>query len=67
MDVEGCPTYHTETHGANLMPSDLERGRRLEVEETLEYAVRKGAELGISLPTMDTCYRLIAGINRPLQ
>src|SRR5262249_61548274 len=42
---------------------DLERGRRLEVEETLGYAVRKGAELGITLPTMDTCYRLIAGIN----
>ena len=46
---------------------DLERGRRLEVEETLGYAVRTGAELGISLPTMDTCYRLIAGINRSLQ
>jgi 2-dehydropantoate 2-reductase len=46
---------------------DLERGRRFEVEETLGYAVRKGAELGISLPTMVTCYRLIAGINRSLQ
>jgi 2-dehydropantoate 2-reductase len=46
---------------------DLERGRRLEVEETLGYAIRKGAELGIPLPTMDTCYRLIAGINRSLQ
>jgi len=46
---------------------DLERGRRLEVEETLGYAVRTGAELGIPLPTMDTCYRLIAGINRSLQ
>ena len=46
---------------------DLERGRRLEVEETLGYAVRKGAALGIPLPTMDTCYRLIAGINRSLQ
>jgi len=43
---------------------DLEQGRRLEVEETLGYAVRKGAELGIPLPTMETCYRLIAGINR---
>jgi 2-dehydropantoate 2-reductase len=46
---------------------DLERGRRLEVEETLGYAVRKGEELGIPLPTMDTCSRLIAGINRFLQ
>ena len=46
---------------------DLERGRRLEAEETLGYAVRKGAELGVPLPTMDTCYRLIAGINWSLQ
>jgi 2-dehydropantoate 2-reductase len=47
--------------------ADLERGRRLEVEETLGYAVRKGEALGIPLPTMDTCYKLIAGINRSLQ
>ena len=46
---------------------DLERGRRLEVEETLGYTVRQGAELGLPLPTMDTCYRLIAGINQSLQ
>ena len=42
---------------------DLERGGRLEVEETLGYAVRKGAELGVPLPTMDTCYGLVAAIN----
>jgi ketopantoate reductase len=41
---------------------DLEGGRRLEVEETLGYAVRKGAELGVPLPTLSTCYGLIAGI-----
>jgi 2-dehydropantoate 2-reductase len=46
---------------------DLERGRRLEVEETLGYAARKGAELGLQLPTVDTCYRLLAGISRVLQ
>ncbi len=46
---------------------DLERGRRLEVEETLGYAVRKGAELDIPLPTVETCYRLLAGVNRHLQ
>ena len=46
---------------------DLERGRPLEVEETLGYAIQKGAELGVPLPTLDTCYRLIAGINRSLQ
>jgi 2-dehydropantoate 2-reductase len=43
---------------------DLERGQRLEVEETLGYAVQKGAELDVPLPTIDTCYRLIAGVNR---
>jgi 2-dehydropantoate 2-reductase len=45
---------------------DLERGRRLEVEETLGYAVRKGEELGIPLPALETCYRLLSGINRHL-
>ncbi len=47
---------------------DLEHGKtRLEVEETLGYAVRQGAELGVPTPTMDTCYKLIAGINSSLQ
>ena len=46
---------------------DLERSRRLEVEETLGYVVRKGAELDVPLLTLETCYRLIAGINRWLQ
>jgi len=45
---------------------DLEQGRRLEVEETLGYAVRKVAELGIPLPTLEICYGLIADINRSL-
>jgi len=46
---------------------DLEQGKRLEVEETLGYAVRQSAALGIPTPTMDTCYKLIAGINHYLQ
>jgi 2-dehydropantoate 2-reductase len=46
---------------------DLERGRRLEVEETLGYAVRRGEELGLQLPTLNICYRLLTGINRHLQ
>jgi ketopantoate reductase len=47
---------------------DLEQGYpRLEVEETLGYAVRQGAELGVPTPTLDTCYKLIAGINQYLQ
>lgn len=43
---------------------DLERGRRLEVEETFGYVVRKAAELGIDMPALDACYRLLAGFGR---
>ena len=46
---------------------DVEQGKHLEVEETLGYAVRQGIALGIPTPTMDTCYKLIAGINHYLQ
>jgi 2-dehydropantoate 2-reductase len=47
---------------------DMEQGKpRLEVEETLGYAVRQGAELGVPTPTLDTCYKLIAGIHQYLQ
>jgi 2-dehydropantoate 2-reductase len=42
---------------------DVERGKRLEVDETLGYAVQQGAALGIPTPTMEMCYKLIAGIN----
>jgi ketopantoate reductase len=41
---------------------DLERGRRLEFEAMFGYAVRKAAELGVSLPTVEICYRLIKGV-----
>src|SRR5262249_31164087 len=46
---------------------DVERGKRLEVEETLGYAVRQSAAFGLPTPTMDVCYKLIAGINHYLQ
>jgi ketopantoate reductase len=46
---------------------DVERGKRLEVEEALGYAVRQGAALGIPTPTLEVCYKLIAGINYYLQ
>jgi ketopantoate reductase len=62
------------TRWASLIPTakvstlhDLEQGKRLEVEETLGYAVRQSAALGIPTPTMDTCYKLIVGINHYLQ
>ena len=59
---------------ASLIPThkisalqDVERGKRLEVEETLGDAVRQSATLGVPTPTMDMCYKLIAGINHYLQ
>jgi len=39
---------------------DVLRGSRLEYEETLGYALAKGRELGVSMPTLDTCYRILA-------
>jgi 2-dehydropantoate 2-reductase len=45
---------------------DLERGRRLEYDAMFGYAVRKGAELGVSLPTVEVCYRLIKGVAESL-
>jgi len=39
---------------------DVLRGSRLEYEETLGYALAKGRELGVPMPTLDTCYRIIA-------
>jgi 2-dehydropantoate 2-reductase len=41
---------------------DLERGRRLEFEAMFGYAVHKGVELGVSLPTVEICYRLLKGV-----
>ena len=39
---------------------DVLRGSRLEYEETLGYALEKARELGVPMPTLDTCYRIIA-------
>jgi 2-dehydropantoate 2-reductase len=43
---------------------DLEAGRELEVEETLGYALRRGAELGLDLPLLATGCALARGLNR---
>jgi 2-dehydropantoate 2-reductase len=57
---------HAPLHKVSTL-QDVEQGKRLEVEETLGYAVRQSAALGIPTPTMDTCYKLMAGINHYLQ
>ncbi len=45
---------------------DLEHGRRLEIDETLGYAVAEARLLGIPAPTLEMCYSLLSGINRHL-
>jgi 2-dehydropantoate 2-reductase len=42
---------------------DVERGRRLEVEETLGYTLRRAAEVGLAMPTIAVCYELLSGLN----
>jgi 2-dehydropantoate 2-reductase len=39
---------------------DVLRGSRLEYEETLGFALRKAREVGVPMPTLDTCYRIVA-------
>jgi 2-dehydropantoate 2-reductase len=39
---------------------DVLRGSRLEYEETLGFALQKAREVGVPMPTLDTCYRIIA-------
>jgi 2-dehydropantoate 2-reductase len=74
MDATVAQLRHLGEQRAARMPhrkisalQDLEQGKRLEVEETLGYAVQQGAALGIPTPTMEVCYKLIAGINHYLQ
>lgn len=46
---------------------DLERGKRLEVDETLGYAIAEAQRLGLSVPTLSICYKLVTGINNELR
>lgn len=39
---------------------DVLRGSRLEYEETLGFALEKARALGVSMPTLETCYRIIS-------
>jgi 2-dehydropantoate 2-reductase len=48
------------THKMSAL-QDVERGRRLEVEETFGYVLRKGVEFGLEMSALETCYRLLAG------
>lgn len=45
---------------------DLLRGKRLELDQTVGYACREGARLGLDQPVLNTCHRIAAGINHGL-
>ena len=74
MDDTVTQWRHLGDRWASLLPhntmsalQEVARGKRLEVEEILGYAVRQSAALGIPTPTMDTCSQLSAVINHDLQ
>src|SRR6185295_4005382 len=39
---------------------DVLRGSRLEYEETLGFALQKARAVGVAMPTLDTCYRILS-------
>ena len=51
------------THKMSTL-QDLEHGRRMEVEETLGFALREAQKLGVATPTLETCYRFLTGVNK---
>lgn len=50
------------THRMSAL-QDFEAGRRLEVHETLGYAMREARRLGVAAPTIAFCYELVAGLD----
>ena len=64
--VRAVGTAFTANAPAHRMSSlqDTERGRPLEVEETAGHALAMAAAAGLTLPTLDLCYRLAATVHR---
>ena len=46
------------------MLQDVDKGKQFEVEETFGYTVAEAGKFGLSVPTVETCYRIMAGLNR---
>ncbi len=49
------------------MLQDVDKGKQFEVEETFGYVVQQAAEMNLAVPTVETCYRVLAGLNRMRQ
>ena len=43
---------------------DADRNRRLEVNETLDYTLALAKELGVAVPTLDLCCRVLRVVSR---
>ena len=48
------------------MRTDCENGKPMEVDIILGTPVRKAKELGIAVPTLETIYIILMGVNRRL-
>ena len=46
------------------MLQDMDKRKRIEVEETFGYAIQKSQELNIEMPTVEICYRILSSVNR---
>ena len=49
------------------MQTDCKNGRPLELDVILGTPVKKGRELGVSIPTLETIYILLLGVNKRLE
>lgn len=54
---------HAPLHRHSML-QDLERGKRLEVDETLGDLVARGTRLGVAVPTVEAGYRMIVAMDR---
>ena len=57
--------FHTQAPN-HLMSSlqDFQKGKVLEHEATMGYAVRACRDAGLAAPTLEVCYRLVCGLSR---
>ncbi len=64
LNARGQAQGKTAPNFRQSMLQDVDKGKQFEVEETFGYTVRKAEKLGLSVPTVETCYRVLAGLNR---